>query len=313
MTITLNAAPTGWATDTNYASGPADGTATKVDPGSGRFAQGWVPADTLPAQHLNFHLNAIGASLIDIVSKVSGKALDAVGGGSYTPTAPINFLGTQSINFHTFSVDSTGTLTVTPGGKVDVISGGNVEFNASEDLTIDDVLNTFQLTLTPQSISQSSGTPTWVGQNFGAGWLQSIVSSGFSIAFPINLPDGDTIISVTAGVNGGFNGGHSALPAGTDRLALELVRVSGTGAVTSLALRRDQSASVGVYDADHTVVLQNGALDSGSMPQVVDASFRYYVVVHGETGANAIANTTLLTSISGSCVATCYRSANMTY
>lgn len=46
------------ATDTNFSSGTASGTPTKVDPGNTLAAQGFVPGTPLPGQHLNFLLHA---------------------------------------------------------------------------------------------------------------------------------------------------------------------------------------------------------------------------------------------------------------
>lgn len=313
MSIVLNAAPTAWASDTNYSSGPANGTATKVDPGAGRFAQGWVPGDTLPAQHLNFHLAAVTTALADIISKVSNKALDGAGGGSYTPTAPINFLGAQSVNFHTASVDSTGTFTVTPGGKIDVISGASVEFNAPGDLKIDSVLGSYRLTLTPQAVALASNVMTWQPVSPPcAGWAQTNISAQHQISFPIPLNPGDDILSVSVVIDGGVGVGHGgSVPTGADRLTISLVQVSTSGTVTTLATLADASSAV-VYDTSHTITLQNGSLDSGTMPQTVDEDFAYYVLIAGETGANAVANTTVVTAIAGACVARSYRASLVT-
>lgn len=55
MTTTL---PRIWASDVNYSSGPDDTTATKVDPGAGLSAQGFLPEAGVAAQHLNYLLNA---------------------------------------------------------------------------------------------------------------------------------------------------------------------------------------------------------------------------------------------------------------
>jgi hypothetical protein len=314
MSIVLNPAPTAWASDTNYSSGPNSGTPTKVDPGSGRFAAGWVPGDTLPAQHLNFHLAAVTTALADIVSKVSNKALDGAGGGSYTPTAPINFLGAQSVNFHTASVDSTGTFTVTPGGKIDVISGGAIEFNAPGDLKIDSVIGSYRLTLTPQAVALASNVMTWQPVSPPcAGWVQTNVSAQHQISFPLPLNPGDDILSVSVVIDGGVGVGHGgSVPTGADRLTISLVQVSTSGTVTTLATLADASSAV-VYDTSHTLTLQNGAVGmTGTMPQLVDEDFAYYVLVAGEAGGDAVANTTVIRAVAGTCVARSYRASLVT-
>lgn len=318
MTITLAAAPTAWASDTNYSSGPANGSAIKVDPGAGRFAQGWVPGDTLPAQHLNFHLAAVTAALADIISKVSLNALDGIGGGSYTPTAPIDFLGAQPVNFHTIGIDSTGIFTIPSGGKMNVFAGGLVELDDPEDLTIENAAGAFRLTLTPATIETNTGgvDPSWkprIVSGAPCGWMQNDTNAAFAIAFPVNLNPGDDIVAVTALVDGSQAGvDHAAMPAGGDRVLLSLVQVNGNGVPTVLATRADQSANVAAYNAQHTIVLTNGALDSGAMPQTVDEDFAYYVVLHGATGANAEADKFAVLSLSGTTVARSYRTELIT-
>ena len=94
---------------------------------------------------------------------------------------------------------------------------------------------------------------------------------------------------------------------------MALVQVSANGTATVLARRFDQSGTVGAYNGDHTILAQNGALDAGTMPQTIDLDFAYYVVVKGETGANAVAGEIAVQSAFGTCVARTYRSALMVY
>jgi hypothetical protein len=49
-----------WATNTNYATGPDTGTATKIDPASD--ADGFVRGVAAAAQHVNFHINALATA-----------------------------------------------------------------------------------------------------------------------------------------------------------------------------------------------------------------------------------------------------------
>lgn len=48
-----------WASDTNFTNGPTGipGTPTKVTPGAGVRAEGFIPQNKLPAQHMNDELN----------------------------------------------------------------------------------------------------------------------------------------------------------------------------------------------------------------------------------------------------------------
>lgn len=77
-----------WATDTNYASGPANGTATKVVPNAGLIAQGYKPADEPGAQNFNWQLNLLGQWIAWVDSAkilVATQIINA--SGTYTPTA----------------------------------------------------------------------------------------------------------------------------------------------------------------------------------------------------------------------------------
>lgn len=332
-----------WATNALYSTGPDVGTATRVDPAS--TANGFIAGTIAAPQHINFLLDAIGDQIV--------KAVDGVDGGTYTLGAALRFQGAdveinagleilaagemnvQSgglINVLTgglldvqgqAQVSSGAVLSVLSGGLLDVISGGTVEFNTTEDLKIDDATDAFRLTLAPSAIQISAGAMTWTPQFSGdvhagvtSGWQQDVVSAPFTIAFPINLPPGDEIVSVTALVNGSVtsgSGGHTNKPTGSDLPSLALVRVDGNGAATVVARRADQAADVTAYNGQHTIVLTSGSLDAGTLSHTVDANYAYFVVLKGETGADAVAGEFGIHSISGVCIARTYRSNLMVY
>jgi hypothetical protein len=335
-----------WATNALYSTGPDAGSATRVDPAS--TANGFISGTVIAPQHVNFLLDAIGDQII--------QAVDGVGGGTYTLGAALRFQGADveinagleilaagELNVQSgglinvlsgglidiasggqVEISSGAVVTVVSGGLIDVISGGTVEFNASADLKIDDALDFFRLTLTPQSVQpDGAGLPSWnprftgdVHAGVTAGWQQDDVSAPFSIAFPINLPVGDDILEINVSVNGSSTsgtGGHASKPTGSDLPSVALVQVSAQGTATVLARRADQAADVAAYNVDHVITLANGATDAGTMPRTVDDDFAYYVVVKGETGANAVAGEYAVTAVSGDCVSRSYRSALMVY
>ncbi len=316
-----------FATLTNYNTGPDNGTPTKVDPASA--TNGFVGGTVIAPQHVNYLINLIADQLTD--------ALDGVNGGTYTLAAPLIFAAGADVRLNNAlevlatgvvdlnpgaeltvqagaDIDLAGELNINSGGQILGQAGGLVRLEDSEDLTINATADLFILTMTPQSQTLASSLPTWLPLASGAGFSLTNVTGTNLIVFSINLPPGDTISSVVATVNGGGSGGgHSALPAGGDRLAVELVSVTMAGVVTSLALRFDQSASVGAYDVSHVINLAVGNVDTGAMPQVVGDSARYYVIIHGESGANAEVDTTVVTGIHGSCIARAYRSSTMVY
>jgi hypothetical protein len=326
--ITLNSAPTAWASDTNYSAGadPWSGTATKVDPGSGRFAQGWRPSDTLPAQHLNYHLNAVTASLADIISKVSNRAVDGVDGGEYTLASPLRFEGAAvqfgaTVNIDTgAAVVTEGAIIVGGGGVINITTDGAISMTDDvTDLSIDDLAGAFRLTLTPQSIQPDTGgtDPAWLPRLSGTalvgtpvGWYQADVNAAFCIAFPVNLPAGDDIVSVSVVSTGAAAGvDHAAKPTGGDLPTYALVRVSTSGVGTVIASRADAAADLSAYNVAHTTTLQNGASGmSGTLPHTVDEDYAYYVVVHGETGSDAEPGKFGILAVTGTTVARSYRS-----
>lgn len=61
MTTRPGGSPPLWASDPAYAAGPApwDGTPTKVNPGAAYIAAGFIPGEGLPAQVINWLLNAV--------------------------------------------------------------------------------------------------------------------------------------------------------------------------------------------------------------------------------------------------------------
>lgn len=326
MTITLNASPTIWASDANFASGPDSGSSTRTNPGVGRFAQGWVAGQTAPAQHINFVLGAITDSLADIVSKVSNRAVDGVNGGEYTLSSPLRFEGAAvqfggTVNIDTgAAVVAEGAIIVGGGGVINITTGGSISM--TDDVTalsIDDLAGAFRLTLTPQSIQPDTGgtDPAWLPRLSGTslvgtpvGWYQADVNAKFCIAFALPLNSGDDIVSVNVVSTGAANGvGHAAKPTGGNLPTYALVRVDTSGVGTVIASRADAAADLTVYNTPHTTTLQNGASGmTGTLPHTVDPNFAYYVVVHGETGSDAEPGKFGVLAVAGTTVARSYRS-----
>ena len=323
-----------WATNTNYSAGPDLGTATKVDPAS--TANGFVSGVIAAPQHINFLFDAVGDQIV--------KAVDGVGGGTYTLGSALRFQGADVEINAGLEILAAGELNVQSGGLINVLDGGiltvaengilmvdangdlqvdgnfllggagvidsaaALRSNATECLTINGPTDAFRCTLGSAVVQHSGGAPTWTPETRGRGWRQADVAGGFEVAFPITLPVGEDIVSITVAVNGGVGAGHASLPAGTDRLRVLLVRTDTAGVATVLAERYDQSASVGVYDADHAVVLASGSLDGGSLPITTNDLHTYWICIEGEHGANAVANTTVVQAVVGVNVARLYRS-----
>lgn len=83
---------------------PWSGDPTKVDPGTPRKAEGFVP-DKLPAEWLNWMLNALGAWIYWIAFRLGG--LDGSGEWGYDGTRGrvVEFMPVEAIPFDTVSAD----------------------------------------------------------------------------------------------------------------------------------------------------------------------------------------------------------------
>lgn len=97
------------------------------------------------------------------------------------------------------------------------------------------------------------------------------------IFFPVEVPQGSTIIQVQVTVSPG--GPHPALPAGMPRWEMYSETPSGT-AVLADSLT-DGSATVGAYEANHTII------KTVSIGTVDNQTSRYLLKFYGEAGANS--------------------------
>lgn len=80
-----------WATGTNYSGGTYNGLPTKVDPPSGLKVSGFVPDEPIPAEYLNYLLNAL-----DVEVKSRGPVFRS---------GPVDFTsGLASISFNITSL-----------------------------------------------------------------------------------------------------------------------------------------------------------------------------------------------------------------
>src|SRR5574341_295905 len=84
-----------WATDANYPANtqPWASSATKVQPSSGKQAEGWEPEEPPPAQYMNWWKNLVG-QWVDFVDDSFGSSqavflarqILSAASGTYTPT-----------------------------------------------------------------------------------------------------------------------------------------------------------------------------------------------------------------------------------
>lgn len=112
------------------------------------------------------------------------------------------------------------------------------------------------------------------------GNLTTLSTSVKSAAWPIELPHGSTLNSITVTVIGAA--GHGALPATMPQIKWRKYNaITPAGATSSATV--DSSASTGAFEAAHTIV-------KSSIAEVIDnTTQRYAIEFDSEGGANAVA------------------------
>lgn len=114
------------ASDTNFSSGPASGSPTKVQPSSAVEAQGLVPAQTLHAGHVNYYLENHASALLAMALGVFGNGTQGaivIAAGTTTLTADMHAttLVVQAggvLQTNGFRVFATESITVDVGGII---------------------------------------------------------------------------------------------------------------------------------------------------------------------------------------------------
>lgn len=108
-----------WATNTNYAGGPDAGTASKVSPSAGRFADGWRNNDVPPAQEQNFWQNLVASwvSYFDNGNTISFASLAGQTGVVENTHLLVDEMGWYSYHAASgFTADATWVVTATGMG-----------------------------------------------------------------------------------------------------------------------------------------------------------------------------------------------------
>lgn len=288
--------------------------------------------------------------LLDNTVSLRENTLDGVNGGTYAMTAPLILTGTGPLRVDNIDVEDTidvrataelnvlnnADLNVKSGGAINVESSGDINIQSGGDLTIESggdaeiqsggallvdsggqiliaaedglefngIAFTWRHSLTPVAVTFSAGVPDWFFNGFQQ-WVQIPTTANSRITFALNLRPGDTLSTVVIRLNGAISGGagHAgSLPAVVP--VYSLIEVNNVSR-TVIATASDGAASAAVYDTAH-----NTTLSGGSLPLIVDNSSKYYLEVIGESGANAVASTTAVTSVSGTGLARGVRTVN---
>lgn len=134
-----------WASDANFSSGPESGTATKVSPGAGALAQGWVPGLGFVGPYGNYILNLLCSWIVgylkDLHNQVEflNKAYTFTGAHVYNGST---ITGTSSIDMaapiggNRFLIDhasNTYDYKAARADTVPVMLGGTGDYDTSAD------------------------------------------------------------------------------------------------------------------------------------------------------------------------------------
>lgn len=251
------------------------------------------------------------------------KAIDGVGGGSYSLGAPlilggntvridqelyINSAATENVDgeLHlrtgsTLVVDDvfgfSGAGSFTNGvnftdlvqfqstGAVTFAAGNFVSFATLNDLHVQSITQAMRVPLVPLfNIENNAGfQEDWRFDSSAIGGWQNS-TLGALMQFMLPLMAGDVLVSVTATVGNSSGGPHGADPAQKRRLRV-LEAPSASGAYTAIATQVDSTTGAG-YDATHALTA------SASNYTALD---RHYIIeFRAEAGANSIANSDTL-------------------
>lgn len=132
---------------------------------------------------------------------------------------------------------------------------------------------------------------TAAGYPFSPYWLQFANTYAGNVIFPLNLPVGAKLTTITARLAGGgpfvAPSTHSGLPATKPRLTIARVT---DGVPTLVGNVTDSSSTTGAYDAMHTLTL--------TANHTVQAGCSYHAVVEGESGTNSLPAALTLANLS---------------
>ena len=291
---------------------------TIADPKAG----GWSLGELLT----NGQMDAIRSGLL--------KAIDGVDGGTYSLSAPLIFQG-DDVRLDSDDIDivsggelsilsggllsvemggaaqceSGGQWNVLSGGDIDVANGGTISLsgaiematgsqihtNTGGTITIGNINNLVVDGLTV--LEQWDGVPLFVESGWGGvvassgAFVQTDVSTAHRLWLPLHLRAGDVLTQCRVRLDGGFGAGHGGgFPPATMPTAEVIRRNAETGVGTSIAgPTSDSSASAGAYDVPHDLTLGSISETSTGQP--------YAVIIRGEAGANAIANTLIVCGV----------------
>jgi len=198
-------------------------------------------------------------------------------------------------------IGSGARINVQSGAKIIGSSGAEIRVNDADDLTINSSSYVFRVALTPIHVGAQ-----WESEPEGTFICATTGTSNY-LVFPLRVPVGDVITSLSMRIDGGAGAGHGGTP--TDRPVLELCTVDSDGNLSVLQTRVDPGAS---YDSPHGVPLSTTPGPGVVLPYTMTSEM-HVVRVLGEGLIGGVDNTTRLCSITGSAQAKSVRQTTEVY
>lgn len=228
-------------------------------------------------------LSVVTAAEFNNAGVYISRAIDGVGGGTYTPTAPIDIAGSNGIR-----IASTGFLTVQSGGTLTFASGsavtGTLAIAATTTASDFTMSGTNKVKLASRSITRTQAvmpSPTSATWTINAqGFAVQAANNTDKLIWPLRVPHGATLTNVDVALDAaGGHGGAPTMP------SVEVGYISTLGFV-SLASKTDATSLVS-YQLFH-------AFGIDPISHTVDRSNRRYVaIITGESGGNYVAGLTI--------------------
>lgn len=185
-----------WASDTNFSSGTESGTPTKVSPGAGALAQGWVPSLGFVGPYGNYLLNLLCSWIVGYVKDLHNQVEFL--NKAYTWTAAHVFSG--GVTFNTTAVTLTSNMT--GAGNIDIsgtIEGGLFQIDhASTEYAYKAMRS--RVEMVPITINQDNGEAVWsLAASYGNAYSLTSANTR-QLKVPFKAPTGAVLTSVRAGL-----------------------------------------------------------------------------------------------------------------
>lgn len=202
-----------WGTDTNFSSGPENGTAVKVEPSAGAKSQGWVPGQPFRGPRMNWWQNTV-YTWIQYLNDLHNSA-DFLNKSYAWITGAHSFGGGVTTNG---ALDVNGAVTVAQDIVLD--GGGNLPRYDTP------LSHTIQVPTTSLVADSSADVLEWFNSNAA---LLKTATGNYRCQF--RLPSGSTVQDVFVTMQ------HQAAAGTAMTISVTRVRYNGSSAPTLGALR----------------------------------------------------------------------------